>query len=77
MRIFNNYFNFGKYGPYGVYKDFYIDHEAKYLPHIEFTDELKDILKLTTTRYMYVPRDVIEATLFDRGYTELFEKEDE
>ena len=76
MVIYNAYFKFGKYGP-SKYKDFYIDHEAKYLPHIEFTDECKDILKLTTTRYCSVPRDVIEATLFDRGYTELFEKEDE
>lgn len=73
--MYNNYFLFDKYGCNGVYKDFYIDHEDKYLPHIEFTDECKAILELTVTRYVYVPKDVIEATLFDRGYTELFEKE--
>lgn len=71
----NNYFKFDKYGPKSVYRDYYIDHEYKALPYIEFTDECKDILKLTVIRYMYVPRDVIEATLFDRGYTELFEEE--
>lgn len=71
----NNYFMFEKNIGHGIYKDFYIDHEDKTLPHIEFTDECKNILKLTATRYMYVPKDVIETTLFDRGYTELFEKE--
>ena len=72
----NNYFKYGKYGPRaGIYKDFYIDHGEKNLPHIEFTDECKLILELTVTRYMYIQRDVIEATLFDRGYTELFEEE--
>lgn len=72
-----NYFKFDKYGSKAVYRDYYIDHEDKALPHIEFTDECKDILKLTITRYLYVPKDAMEATLFDRGYTELFEKEDE
>lgn len=76
MVIYNSYFKFGKYGATGgIYKDFYIDHEEKALPHIEFTDECKAILELTITRYISVPRDVIEATLFDRGYTELFEEE--
>ena len=75
-QIINSYFKFDKYGPIGgIYKDFYIDHQEKKLPHIEFTDECKDILKLTITRYMYVQKEVIEATLFDRGYTELFEEE--
>ena len=75
MGIHNNYFHFDKYGPSRLYKDFYIDHQDKALPHVEFTDECKDILKLTITRYMYVQKEVIEATLFDRGYTELFEEE--
>ena len=74
-QIINNYFKFDKYGPKEVYKDFYIDHQEKALPHIEFTDECKDILKLTVTRYRYLSKEVIEATLFDRGYTELFEEE--
>lgn len=78
MGIHNGYFRFGKYGPsYGDYKDFYIDHQDKSLPHIEFTEECKAIFELTIKRYIYVPKDVIEATLFDRGYMELFEKEDE
>ena len=72
----NAFFKFGKYGPKGIYKDKYIDHEEKALPHIEFTDECQAILELTVTRYMLVPMEVIYATLFDRGYTELFEKED-
>lgn len=74
MKLANNYVKFDKYGPKGTYKDFYIDHQAKTLPHIEFTDECRTILELVITRSMYVPRDVIEATLFDRGYTELFEE---
>lgn len=49
----NNYFKFDKYGPNGIYKDYYIVHEDKTLPHIEFTDECKNILKLTVTRYFY------------------------
>ena len=77
MGIHNTYFNFDKYGPPRLYKDFYIDHQDKALPHVEFTDECKEILKLTVTRYRYVSKEVIEATLFDRGYTELFEKEEE
>lgn len=73
-RLHNNYFKFDKYGACGnTYKDYYIDHEEKALPHIEFTDKCRAILELTITRYMYIPNDVIEATLFDRGYTELFE----
>ena len=75
MVIYNAYFKFDKYGPKSLYRDYYIDHEDKALPHIEFTDECKDILKLTITRYCCVQREVIEATLFDRGYTELFEEE--
>ena len=74
--LHNNYFKFDDYGPQGTYKDYYIDHEEKGLPHIEFTDKCLAILELTITRCMYIPNDVIEATLFDRGYTELFEKED-
>lgn len=77
MEIHNSYFKFDKYRPTrGIYKDYFIDHEDKTLPHVEFTDECKAILELTITRYMDVPKEVIEATLFDRGYTELFEKED-
>ena len=72
----NNYFKFDKYGARNTYKDYYIDHEEKTLPHIEFIDECRTILKLTITRYMYVPGDVLETTLFDHGYTELFEKEE-
>ena len=73
----NNYFKFDKYGPSSeIYKNYYIDHEDKYLPHIEFTDKCKAILELTVARYRYVPKEAIEATLFDRGYTELFEEED-
>lgn len=72
----NAYFKYGKYGPRSsIYKDFYIDHQEKALPHIEFTDESLRILELTIKRYAYVPKKVIEATLFDRGYTELFEEE--
>lgn len=72
----NGFFKYDKYGPSGgPYKDFYIDHQEKALPHIELTEECRTILELTITRSMYVPRDVIEATLFDRGYTELFEEE--
>lgn len=75
-QIINNYFKFDKYGPrYAIYKDFYIDHQYKALPHIEFTYKSLRILELTIKRYMYVPKEVIEATLFDRGYTELFEEE--
>lgn len=74
-QIINNYFKFDKYGPRAVYKDYYIDHQDKSLPHIEFTNECKLILELTLTRYMYVLGDVIKVTLFDRGYTELFEEE--
>lgn len=76
-QLHNAYFKYGKYGARNIYKDFYIDHEEKTLPHIEFTNECKLILELTVTRYIYIPRDVIEATLFDRGYTELFEDEEE
>lgn len=76
MSIHNSYFHFDKYGPRGYHKDHYIDHHYKSLPHVEFTDECLSILELTITRYRYIPRDVIEATLFDRGYTELFEKEE-
>lgn len=72
----NNYFKFDKYGACNTYKDYYIDHQIKFLPHIEFTDKCRAILELTITRYMYIPNDVIEETLFDNGYTELFEKED-
>lgn len=72
--LHNNFFKFDKYGAHDTYKDYYIDHEEKALPHIEYTDECRTILELTITRYMYIPRDVIEATLFDRGYTELFEE---
>lgn len=73
MKLLNDYIKFDKYGPQGIYKDFYIDHQVKTLPHIEFTDECRAILELVITRCMYIPNDVIEATLFDRGYTELFE----
>ena len=74
--MYNAYFKFDKYASKtGGYKDYYIDHQDKTLPHIEFTDECKKILELAVTRYIYIPRDVIEATLFDRGYTELFEEE--
>lgn len=75
MSIHNNYFYFDKYGPKWYYKDYYIDHQDKSLPHVEFTDECRSILELTITRYSRIPRDVIEATLFVRGYTELFEEE--
>lgn len=73
--INNSYFKYGKYGPNnGIYKDLYIDHQDKSLPHIEFTDECIDILKLIITRTCYIPNVIIETTLFDKGYTELFEE---
>lgn len=72
--IRNNYVKYDKYGPSsGIYKDFFIDHQVKYLPHVEFTDECKAILYVIIRRYSYIPGEVIEATLFDSGYTELFE----
>lgn len=58
----------------GVYRDYYIDHENKDLPHIEFDNiEYLNIMRL---RWNYIPNDVIYDVMFRNGFEYLFEGEE-